>query len=84
MPPFTERDAEKLSPEQATALARVLEFQARWNAQVGERTDTVVGLHVRPKAHNAFPTAPGESARRHGEHRCHFACDSTVTESVTP
>jgi hypothetical protein len=31
MPQFTERDAEKLPPEQATALVRVLDLQAKWD-----------------------------------------------------
>jgi len=59
MPQLTESDAEKLSPEQATELVRVLDLQARWDALLDDRSqkDNPVGLHGRQKAHDAFQAA---------------------------
>jgi len=65
MPPFTERDAEKLSPEQATALLRILDLQASWNALVSDKVETE--LNARRKAYEAFRTALNRYTEKHGE-----------------
>jgi hypothetical protein len=50
---LTERDAEKLPPEQATALVRVLELQARWSALVADQVNDTPSLQARQRAHDA-------------------------------
>ncbi|MCE9560591.1 MAG: hypothetical protein K8U57_00920 [Planctomycetes bacterium] len=52
MPPLTESAAEKLTPEQATAMVRVLELQAGWEALLKDKAqkDYLVGLRDRQKA----------------------------------
>jgi hypothetical protein len=57
MPPFTERDAEKLSPGQATALVRVIELQAKWDGLLAEKELQTSGLHARQKANDAYQAA---------------------------
>jgi hypothetical protein len=60
MPQLTHGNAEKLSPEQAAGLIRVLELQARWE---NHRDDparsaaSIPDLHDRQKAFNAFQVA---------------------------
>jgi hypothetical protein len=57
MPRFTEHDAETLSPEQATALARVLDVQARWDGLLVDMGHEACDLHARQKANDAFQAA---------------------------
>jgi hypothetical protein len=54
MPQLTERDAERLSPEQATALVRVIEFQAKWDGLLAEQGQKISDLHARQKANDAY------------------------------
>ena len=59
MPHFTERDAERLSPEQAAALVRVLDLQAGWDGLLvdrGQKTG-LSDLHARQKANDAYQAA---------------------------
>lgn len=59
MPQLTERDAEKHSPEQATALVRLLDLQAKWDGllvQRGQKT-ALSELHARQKANDAYQSA---------------------------
>jgi hypothetical protein len=59
VPQLSERAAEAMAPEQATALVHVLDLQAQWenycNAQKGALTHT--DLQTRQKAHNSFQVA---------------------------
>jgi hypothetical protein len=59
MPQFTERDAEKLSPEQATALVRVLDLQAKWDGLLADKQQKVgrSDLLARQKANDAYQAA---------------------------
>ena len=59
MPQFTERDAERLSPEQAAALVRVLDLQAEWEGLlVGKAQKTgLADLRARQGASDAFQAA---------------------------
>ena len=59
MAQFTERDAEKLSPEQATALVQVLDLQARWDALLVDRQPQrgLSDLLARQKANDAYQAA---------------------------
>ena len=59
MPQLTERDADRLSPEQATALVRVIDLQARWDGLLADRDPKggVAGLHARQKANDAYQAA---------------------------
>jgi hypothetical protein len=59
MPPFTERDADRLSPEQATALVRVLDLHARWDGLlVGKVQKTSpTDLQTCQKASEAYQAA---------------------------
>jgi hypothetical protein len=57
MPPLSERDAEKLSPEQATALVRVIDLQARWDGLLADKELRASGLHARQKANDAYKAA---------------------------
>lgn len=62
MPPLTESAAEKLTPVQATAMVRVLELQANWEALLKDKAqkDNQAGLRDRQKAHDAFQVAWSE------------------------
>jgi len=59
VPQLSERAAEAMAPEQATALVHVLDLQARWeNHRDGHSgTLTTTDLHVRQKAFDAFRVA---------------------------
>ena len=58
MPQLTERDAEKLSPEQATALVRVLDLQALWDGLLADKQQqNRSDLLARQKANDAYQTA---------------------------
>lgn len=59
MPPLTERDAEKLPPEQATALVRVLDAQATWDALLVDKQQKTgtSDLKDRQKANDAYQAA---------------------------
>jgi hypothetical protein len=59
MPQLTERDAEKLSTEQATALVRVLDAQATWYALLADRQQKsgTSDLKDRQKANDAYRAA---------------------------
>jgi hypothetical protein len=59
MPQFTERDADKLSPEQATALVRVIDLQAKWDGLLVHRQQKsgLPDLHARQKANDAYQAA---------------------------
>jgi hypothetical protein len=65
--PLTERDAEKLSPEQATALVRVLELQAKWDGLLTDKSPktTMPELHVRQKANDAYQAAMRDYAAKY-------------------
>ena len=67
MPQLTERDAEKLSPDQATALVRVLDLQARWDGLLvdkGQQTGPP-DLHARQKANDAYQAALRDYAAKY-------------------
>jgi hypothetical protein len=60
MPQLSHTNAEKLSPEQATGLMRVLELQARWENHRDDPTRSAASipdLHARQKAFNSFQVA---------------------------
>src|SRR5262249_20259727 len=59
MAQFTDRDAEKLSPEQATPLGRVLDLQAMGASLLVDRQlkSGLADLHARQKANDAFQAA---------------------------
>jgi hypothetical protein len=59
MPQLTEREAQRLSPEQATALVHVIDLQARWDCLLADREQKALmtGLHARQKANDAYRTA---------------------------
>jgi hypothetical protein len=57
MPQLSERDAETLSPEQATALARVIDLQAKWDGLLAEKGQKTGDLHARQKANDAYQAA---------------------------
>ena len=60
MPPLTEARAKRLAPEQAAALLRVLDLQARWENHRNDPAISVadpVELRVRQKAFDAFQAA---------------------------
>jgi hypothetical protein len=59
MPQLTERDAEKLTPGQATALVRVIDLQARWDGLLADKQQNtgVADLHARQKANDAYRVA---------------------------
>lgn len=65
MPQFTERDAERLSPEQAAALVRVLDLQARWDGLLAEKGRTTSDLHARQRASDAYRAALREYGARY-------------------
>jgi len=59
MPQLTERDAETLSPEQATALVRVLDLQAKWHGLLADKqqTGSPPDLLARQKGNDAYRAA---------------------------
>lgn len=65
MPQLTERDAEKLSPAQATALVRVIDLQAKWDGLLAEKGDKTGDLHARQKANDAYQSALREYLAKH-------------------
>jgi hypothetical protein len=65
MPQLTEDAAERFSPEQATALVRVLELQAGWDGLLVAREDGLAGLQARQKAHDAFQASLREYTSRY-------------------
>jgi hypothetical protein len=65
MPQLTERDAEKLSPEQATALVRVIDLQAKWDGLLADKGDKTSDLHARQKANDASHSALREYLAKH-------------------
>jgi len=54
---FTEREAETLPPEQAAALVRILNLQARWDGLLAVKAKEVTALHAKQKANDAFRAA---------------------------
>ncbi|HEY1189667.1 MAG TPA: hypothetical protein VGE74_18615 [Gemmata sp.] len=65
MPQLSESAAEKLSPEQAAALVRVLDLQARWENHRDDPTKTATStadLQSRQRAFEAFRAALREYA----------------------
>ena len=72
MPQLSEAAAEKLSPEQATALARVLDLQARWENHrddPAKSATSIADLQARQKAFEAFRAALREYAAAFGDDR---------------
>lgn len=65
MPPLTARDAEKLSPEQATALVRVIDLQARWDGLLADKGQETSDLRPRQRANDAYQAALREYAARY-------------------
>lgn len=59
MPQLTERDAERLSPEQATALVRLIDLQATWDGLLADKQQKTgtADLHARQKANDAYQAA---------------------------
>ena len=57
MPQLIERDAKKISPEQATALVRVIDLQAKWDGLLAEKELQTSGLHARQRANDAYQAA---------------------------
>src|SRR6478672_11634769 len=70
MPQLTESAAERLTPAQATALVRVLDLQARWEAHrddPAKSASSTADLHERQKAHNVFQAALRDYCSRYGD-----------------
>jgi hypothetical protein len=65
MPQLTERDAEKLAPEQATALVRVIDLQAKWDGLSAAKELQTTGLHARQKANDAYQAALRDYKAKH-------------------
>jgi hypothetical protein len=65
MPQFTERDAQKLSPEQATALVRVIDLQAKWDGLLVDKGEKTSDLHARQKANDAYQAALREYSKKY-------------------
>ena len=65
MPQLSERDAEKLSPEQATALVRVIDLQAKWDGLLAEKGQKTSDLHARQKANDAYQAALRDYSAKH-------------------
>ena len=57
MPQLTERDAENLSPEQATAIVHVLDLQAKWDGLLAEKGQKISDLYARQRANDAHLAA---------------------------
>jgi hypothetical protein len=66
MAQLTERDAEKLPPEQATALVRVIDLRATWDGLLADKHEKtgMSDLHARQKANDAYQAALREYAAR--------------------
>jgi hypothetical protein len=62
---MNERAAEKLDPEQAAELARVIDLQSRWENMRGETGDSVAQLHAIQKAFEAYRVGLAEYAARY-------------------
>ncbi|AWM39523.1 hypothetical protein GobsT_21400 [Gemmata obscuriglobus] len=72
MPQLSESAAEKLSAEQATALARILDLQARWENHRDDPAKTATSaadLQARQKAFEAFRAALREYTAAHNDSR---------------
>ena len=72
MPQLSDSAAEKMSTEQATALARVLDLQARWENHRDDPAKTATStadLQTRQKAFEAFRSALREYAVTHNDSR---------------
>jgi hypothetical protein len=65
MPQLTERDAEKLSPEQATALVRVIDLQAKWDGLLADKGEKTSDLHARQKANDAYQAALRDYSKKY-------------------
>lgn len=68
MPQLNERAAEAITPEQATALVRLLDLQARWENHRDDPDKSAAStadLHARQKAFDAFWSARREHAAKH-------------------
>ena len=68
MPQLNERAAEAITPEQATALVRLLDLQARWENHRDDPDKSAAStadLHARRKAFDAFWSARREHAAKH-------------------
>lgn len=68
MPQLNERAAEALTSEQATALVRLLDLQARWENHRDDpdkSASTTTDLHARQRAFDAFWSARREHAAKH-------------------
>src|SRR5215212_6450269 len=65
MPQLTERDAKKLAPEQATALVRVIDLQAKWDGLLAAKELQTAGLHARQKANDAYQAALRDYKAKH-------------------
>jgi|GEM_PF-6635592 len=57
MPQLTKHDAEKLSPEQATAVVHVLDLQAKWDGLLAEQGHKTSDLHARQRANDVHLAA---------------------------
>ncbi|HJZ58965.1 MAG TPA: hypothetical protein VKE74_28740 [Gemmataceae bacterium] len=69
MPPLTESTAERLATEQATALVRVLDLQALWEAHrddPAKSASSTPDLRERQRAHDAFQAALRDYTSRYG------------------
>lgn len=72
MPQLSESAAEKLTPEQATALARVIDLQARWENHRDDPAKSAAStadLQARQKAFEAFRTALRDYTAAHNDSR---------------
>ena len=68
MPQLNERAAEAITPEQATALVRLLDLQARWENHRDDPDKSAAStadLHARQKAFDAFWSARREHTAKH-------------------
>jgi hypothetical protein len=69
VPQLTESAAERLTPDQATALVRVLELQATWEAHrddPAKSASSTPDLKERQRAHEAFQAGLREYTIRYG------------------
>jgi hypothetical protein len=67
MPQLTERDALRHSPEQATALVRVLDLQAEWDGLLVDKAQktTLLDLRARQNASDAYQAALRDYSARY-------------------
>jgi hypothetical protein len=80
MPQMSERTAEALSPQQATALVHVLDLQARWENHrddPAKSAGTFTDLQARQKAFEAFQVAWRNYAAKYRN-----ACSPETTQNV--